>query len=126
MMHAGGGALVAMLGWRALFLPGLLPTLPCDEPGTGRQPDLLGSLLLVASIGALVLAICHASTWGWTSRRILGAGTLAAGHDGDAVVVARSPSSCRAAGPVAVRPLAVGLADVAPLPTLFWRSRPPI
>ncbi|MFI7643570.1 MFS transporter [Nonomuraea sp. NPDC049400] len=81
-LHASGGALIAELGWRALFLPSLvlaaalvclLPALPADRPVAGRLPDMLGALLLAIGIGAAVLVICQGTSWGWTSRRILAA-----------------------------------------------------
>ncbi|WP_188196705.1 MFS transporter [Nonomuraea sp. SYSU D8015] len=109
LLHAGGGALVASLGWRALFLPGLvlaaasvclLPALPRDHPGAGRMPDLLGALLLVIGIGALVLVICHGADWGWTSRRVLAVTVL--GLTAVAAVLWRSRFHPRPAVPLAL------------------------
>ncbi|WP_431930013.1 MFS transporter [Nonomuraea jabiensis] len=109
MLHAGGGALLASLGWRALFLPGLvlaavsvclLPALPRDHPGVGRMPDLLGALLLVVGIGTVVLVICHGADWGWTSRRVLAVTVL--GLTAVAAVLWRSRFHPRPAVPLAL------------------------
>ncbi|MFC5815069.1 MFS transporter [Nonomuraea harbinensis] len=77
LMQAGGGWLAEGFGWRALFAPvvvvGMLlllaatwlpPGLPAGRSGARTRPDMLGAVLLAASIGAIVLAISKATSWG--------------------------------------------------------------
>ncbi|MFI6323211.1 MFS transporter [Nonomuraea sp. NPDC050556] len=76
-LHSGGGWLAAAYGPQTLFAPaaigaGLLFLLaflaPADRPsGPYRAPDLLGTLTLMAGLGALVLVISKGQEWGWTS-----------------------------------------------------------
>ncbi|MGN9906575.1 MFS transporter [Phytohabitans sp. LJ34] len=63
-----GGAVVGLLGWRAVFLLGVVPAavvaalalaVPAASP-TGRGgPDVLGAALYAATLAGLVLAIVH-------------------------------------------------------------------
>lgn len=71
-----GGALVAAVGWRGVFvlqvpiglaaLGGALWTLDRDRPAErgSARPDLLGVLLLAAAIGLPSLAIVQSHAWG--------------------------------------------------------------
>ncbi|MEV6280710.1 MFS transporter [Nocardia sp. NPDC051832] len=77
-----GGVLVEF-GWRWVFLVNVpigalalvagLRKLPKPAGGGGRFPDLIGALLLAASIGAFVLALVKGDDWGWSSASILAA-----------------------------------------------------
>lgn len=82
-----GGVLVDLLGWRALFainLPAGVLLLWAtsrtrrDAPAGGRLPDPIGTLLLVAGIAAVLLAVTEGRTWGWTSPATLVAFVLGA------------------------------------------------
>ena len=83
-----GGVLVDQLGWRWVFflnVPiGLAALLPARrvlhearDPGA-VLPDALGTLLLVAGVGALALGIVKGADWGWDSGRVLGSLAAAA------------------------------------------------
>ncbi|MEO3783235.1 MFS transporter [Actinocorallia sp. B10E7] len=76
-----GGVLVDLLDWRALFfinIPlglalfwtarGLAP-----EPGEGRLPDVLGTVLLGGGLGVLALAVSQGPDLGWSDPRVLAA-----------------------------------------------------
>jgi EmrB/QacA subfamily drug resistance transporter len=76
-----GGVLVDAFSWRALFLinvpAGIMLTrlavrLPPVRAARTKAPDALGTALVTAGIGALVLGVTEGHIWGWTS-----AGTLA-------------------------------------------------
>jgi EmrB/QacA subfamily drug resistance transporter len=76
-----GGVLVDTVGWRALFLVNvpvglaiLLGTrLVPRSPGRGgRVPDIAGTLLLGAGIGAAALGISQGPDWGWGDARTAG------------------------------------------------------
>jgi len=58
-----------------------------DSASRGR-PDLIGALLLAASVGLVALALVKAPDWGWGSARFLG--LLAASLLSGALMVARS------------------------------------
>ncbi|MFD8563400.1 MFS transporter [Streptosporangium canum] len=92
MLHGGGGWLAEQFGWRSLFAPSAIlgallvvavMALPPSTTPRGRLPDLIGSALLLAGIGASVLALSKGQVWGWRSLPTLG---LAGG--GGALVVA--------------------------------------
>jgi EmrB/QacA subfamily drug resistance transporter len=78
-----GGVLVDQLGWRWVFflnvpigLAALVPArrvLHESRDPDGVLPDALGTLMLVAGVGALALGIVKGSDWGWGSPRVLGA-----------------------------------------------------
>ncbi|MGC8489522.1 MAG: DHA2 family efflux MFS transporter permease subunit [Clostridia bacterium] len=79
---AVGGALIALLGWRAIFyvnVPvGILGTalgallLPRDRLDAERKPfDWYGLVFFAPVLATLLLAITEGPTWGWTSPRIL-------------------------------------------------------
>lgn len=109
-----GGVLVDTVGWRALFLvnvPVGLAILAGARlvPATGarrsRLPDVGGTILLGAGIGAAALGITQGPEWGWGEERTLAA--LAAGVAGVGLAIARS------------------LRHEAPaIQTRLWRSRP--
>jgi EmrB/QacA subfamily drug resistance transporter len=81
-----GGVLVDQFGWRWVFflnvpigLAALVPArrvLREARDPSAVLPDALGTLLLVAGVGALALGIVKGSDWGWDSARV--AGSLAA------------------------------------------------
>jgi EmrB/QacA subfamily drug resistance transporter len=93
-----GGALV-QIDWRWVFwinLPvGLAATLLAlrivpeskDEQARGR-PDVIGAVLLAASVGLIAYALVEAPTWGWGSAGFLG--MLAAAVASGAAMVWRS------------------------------------
>ncbi|MBG0825901.1 MFS transporter [Planomonospora sp. ID91781] len=85
LLHSTGGHLVAAFGWRGLFAPSAMIgavliaaclVLPQRAPSRGRLPDLLGSIVLLAGMAMLVLAIAKGHAWGWRSGPTL---ALAAG-----------------------------------------------
>ncbi|WP_329430971.1 MFS transporter (plasmid) [Streptosporangium sp. NBC_01495] len=85
LMHGGGGWLAAQLGWHALLAPSMiigvmliLVTLAVpDAPASGRLPDLVSSLLLLAGGAALILAISKGQAWGWRTPATIGTATTA-------------------------------------------------
>jgi EmrB/QacA subfamily drug resistance transporter len=99
-----GGALVDVAGWRAVFVitvpagiallaaTRLLPTPGVRPAGAQRPqtPDLLGTLLLAAGVGALALGVSRGAEWGWGDARTLVA--IAGGLAGLALVLVRSAS----------------------------------
>ena len=94
---AVGGVLVDAFGWRALFVLNVpigiamlvgTRSIPRGERAPGRTPDLLGTALLGAGLGLVVLGITQGSAWHWTDERTLAA--LGAGVAALAVTVARS------------------------------------
>jgi EmrB/QacA subfamily drug resistance transporter len=75
-----GGLLVDVFGWRSVFLVNLplgmamiaaARLLPAGETGGGRRPDLLGTVLLSAGIGGVVLGVTEGDSWHWTDPRTL-------------------------------------------------------
>ena len=85
-----GGLLVTAANWRLVFLVNvpigvaavLLARRQLAEsraPGRRRVPDLPGTLLFAAAIGALVLGVVKGQDWGWGSPRILACLTAALG-----------------------------------------------
>ncbi|MGH2934667.1 MAG: DHA2 family efflux MFS transporter permease subunit [Gaiellaceae bacterium] len=84
-----GGVLIDAFDWRAVFFVNLFIGLPAIVPArrilrelreehAAAFPSPLGIALLVASIGALSLAIVDGGQWGWASARIAGAFAAAA------------------------------------------------
>jgi EmrB/QacA subfamily drug resistance transporter len=83
-----GGVLVDQAGWRWVFflnvpigLAALVPArrvLHEARDPDGVLPDALGTLLLVAGVGALALGIVKGADWGWGSPRVLGSLAAAA------------------------------------------------
>jgi len=77
-----GGLLAEHVGWRAVFAALAVPTalgallallsVPADGPRHARL-DLPGALLLVAGLGAAVLALIEGNRLGWTSAPIVAA-----------------------------------------------------
>jgi EmrB/QacA subfamily drug resistance transporter len=78
-----GGIMVDLGGWRLVFLVNLPIGLAALYFGRGMpspplrslvsRPDLLGSLLAVAAVGALALGAVQGPVWGWGDPRTLGA-----------------------------------------------------
>ena len=78
-----GGLAVELGGWRLVFLVNLpigiaalaagrrLPSPPAGR--AARLPDLLGSVLAVAAVGALALGAVQGPVWGWDDPRVLAA-----------------------------------------------------
>lgn len=94
-----GGLLVDWAGWRwvffvnvpvcALAIVAARRTLTeSKESDPGSFPDLVGSALLAASVGAVSLALVQSDGWGWVDRRTIGA--LAAGAVLGVAFVSRS------------------------------------
>jgi EmrB/QacA subfamily drug resistance transporter len=83
-----GGVLVDQIGWRWVFFVnvpiGLAALVPARRvlrerrDPSGILPDALGSLLLVAGVGALALGIVKGQEWGWESARVIGSFAAAA------------------------------------------------
>jgi EmrB/QacA subfamily drug resistance transporter len=77
-----GGLLVEQASWRWVFfinLPiALLAYFPArrllreERDADARLPDVLGSILLVASIGLIALGIVKGQDWGWGGARVVG------------------------------------------------------
>ncbi len=77
-----GGLLVDLVGWRWVFLLNIPIGLAALVPARrflreardphGVVPDLLGSVLMVAGVGALALGIVKGQDWGWDSAGVLG------------------------------------------------------
>ncbi|MFJ2188835.1 MFS transporter [Kitasatospora sp. NPDC087861] len=83
-----GGALVAAVGWRSIFLvnvPAVLAILwlsarhmPRDERQTRREPqDIPGQLLAIAALGGVALALTEGRELGWTRPLPLAAAAVA-------------------------------------------------
>lgn len=78
-----GGVLMDGFGWRSVFwmrvpfamllLMAIRRTLPEDDRSQpGLRVDLAGSILIIAAMGSLVLAINRATVWSLTSGPVLG------------------------------------------------------
>jgi EmrB/QacA subfamily drug resistance transporter len=92
-----GGVLVDATGWRALFLINVplgvalawgTLRLPAVEHKRGRRPDVIGAVLLAASVASLVLGVTQARAWDWLDPRTIGA--LAGGALGLALALIRA------------------------------------
>jgi EmrB/QacA subfamily drug resistance transporter len=78
-----GGLLVEWQSWRWVFFVNLAIGIPALFPARrllreSREPrsplpDVLGTVLLTAGVGALALAIVQGPDWGWASAEVLGA-----------------------------------------------------
>ncbi|MBJ7330773.1 MAG: DHA2 family efflux MFS transporter permease subunit [Solirubrobacteraceae bacterium] len=88
---AVGGVVVDGAGWRWLFIINLpmaaaliavaWTAVPRGAVG-GRLPDVVGTLLVAAGVGGVVLGLTQGGDWGWTDPRTIVAvagGVLAAG-----------------------------------------------
>jgi EmrB/QacA subfamily drug resistance transporter len=93
------GGLLVEVSWRLVFLVNIPIGLGAiwfavrllhesKEPVPGPRPDLVGTLLLVAAIGALSLGLVQSDSWGWGDARTLAA--LAGAAAGLALFVRRS------------------------------------
>ncbi|MBL7553850.1 DHA2 family efflux MFS transporter permease subunit [Frankia sp. AgB1.9] len=83
------GGLLVEADWRWVFLINVpfgvvalvaaLRVLPRRRPEvSGAFPDALGVLLLTFGVGLLALGLVQASSWGWTSAKVVGSFTVAA------------------------------------------------
>jgi DHA2 family methylenomycin A resistance protein-like MFS transporter len=77
-----GGALIALVGWRSIFLvnlpigfAGLWLTwrYVTDTPLTSRGVDLLGQAAAIASLGTLAAALIEGGRLGWSDPRVIAA-----------------------------------------------------
>ncbi|MEE9278041.1 MAG: MFS transporter [Dehalococcoidia bacterium] len=106
-----GAAVIEAASWRWAFLLNLpiglivllfayrvLRESPPDT--TSTRPDILGGLLVTATVALAALAIVQGRDWGWTSAAVIG--TLAAAGAALLTLVWRAPPSSanRAAAPV--------------------------
>jgi EmrB/QacA subfamily drug resistance transporter len=116
------GGLLVQVDWRWVFIVNLpigivtvlvgLRALPEIREEGGSVPDVLGALVLAATIAAIVAAIVQGEDWGWSGVRVLG--LFALGGLGIAVSgwrAARHPAPV--IEPAILRIKAVALADVA-------------
>jgi hypothetical protein len=63
------------------------------DPAAHPRPDVVGAVLLAASVGLLALAMVKAPDWGWASLRVIGLGLIAvAGLGGVLAHSARHPA----------------------------------
>lgn len=78
-----GGLLLNSVGWQSIFYVNIpvgivgtwltLHSLAPDKPQTDRQTfDIVGALLLMASVFGLLLALTEGPLWGWADPRVLG------------------------------------------------------
>lgn len=78
-----GGLLLRYVGWEAIFFVNLpvgivgtwlvLRSIAPDQPGAkGQVFDVVGALLLMASVFGLLLALTEGPIWGWSDPRIYG------------------------------------------------------
>src|SRR5262245_21700643 len=85
-----GGVLTDVVSWRAVFYVNLpvglvmlaLARVTLRRPTAGRSlagMDWPGTVMLVGSLGALVLALMQGASWGWDSRAVVGLLAVAAG-----------------------------------------------
>lgn len=76
-----GGLLLRYVGWEAIFFVNLpvgivgtwlvLRSIAPDRPGAqGQTFDVVGALLLMASIFGLLLALTEGPIWGWSDARV--------------------------------------------------------
>ncbi|MBO0802806.1 MAG: MFS transporter, partial [Nocardiopsaceae bacterium] len=82
-----GGALV-QASWRWVFLVNIpigvaaiaagLRRLPAARGERGPFPDVIGTIVLIVSVGALTLALVQGNEWHWDSARIIGLFAVAA------------------------------------------------
>jgi DHA2 family methylenomycin A resistance protein-like MFS transporter len=77
-----GGALIALVGWRSIFLVNLPIGLAGlwltwryateTKPSSGRELDLLGQVSAIGSLGALAGALIEGGALGWSHPLVLG------------------------------------------------------
>ncbi|MGI8331400.1 MFS transporter [Actinomadura scrupuli] len=97
------GALTVLIGWR---------TLQEVREETRSAPDVLGALVLAATVAAIVAAIVQGQAWGWGGARVLG--LIVLGALGVALSVWRAfRHPAPVIEPAILRIRAVGLANLA-------------
>jgi len=83
-----GGGLIEVWGWRGAYLLSVIVGAPSflaarflltdtERKVVSRFPDLVGSLIVAASLGLLTLSLVQGRTWGWGDGRIITAFVLA-------------------------------------------------
>jgi MFS family permease len=100
----GGGALIAAVGWRAIFEVNVVVGVPLlaltriaarGAPAGPRRADLPGQLAALAAAGGLTFALIEAPSRGWTDPLVLAAlGALAAGVSPWPPATDASPRRC--------------------------------
>ncbi|HTR94196.1 MAG TPA: DHA2 family efflux MFS transporter permease subunit [Trebonia sp.] len=80
-----GGALLARFWWGSVFLINVpialagfalaVPLVPESRSPAPRRPDYAGAVLSIAGLGLLLWSLIEAPARGWTSPRVLAAGT---------------------------------------------------
>jgi DHA2 family methylenomycin A resistance protein-like MFS transporter len=82
-----GGALIALVGWRSIFLVNLPIGLAglwlgwrftADTPPASRQLDLLGQGAAIGALGALAAGLIEGGRFGWTNPWVIAAFGVAA------------------------------------------------
>jgi DHA2 family methylenomycin A resistance protein-like MFS transporter len=83
-----GGVLIALFGWRSIFLVNLPIGLAGlwlawrfaidSKPAPDRELDLIGQGTAIGALGCLAAALIEAGTFGWTSMGVLGGFAAAA------------------------------------------------
>jgi EmrB/QacA subfamily drug resistance transporter len=82
------GGLLAQSDWRAIFIVNLplgvvavaigIWALPKSQKEAGPVPDMLGIVVLAATVAALVAAISQGQSWGWGSAQVIGLSVVGA------------------------------------------------
>lgn len=83
-----GGGLIDVWGWRGAYLLSVIIGAPSflaaralltdtERKVVSRFPDLVGALMVAASLGLLTLSLVQGRTWGWGDGRIIAAFVLA-------------------------------------------------
>jgi DHA2 family methylenomycin A resistance protein-like MFS transporter len=75
-----GGGLIALVGWRSIFLvnlptglAGLWLTWPIDTPRASRELDLPAQALAIGTLGSLAAALIEGGHVGWNDPWVIAA-----------------------------------------------------